>query len=183
MVMRRALTFYLLWSRGDWHYCRVLTFQLTFHFIFFLPKYVDDLFFFLQKNEAFTNALSSYVQDGFPVAICTGTTAWSNLAGNPDVAVNNSLAACKSINKCSGIGLINAQVSNTMWKLQNFSVTHILCEINFGNPRSEILAILAHFETLNFDCLWILALFEGWNLPNQQNSKPPKICIKKIKQF
>ena len=110
MVMRRALTFYLLWSRGDWHYCRVLTFQLTFHFIFFLPKYVDDLFF-LQKNEAFTNALSSYVQDGFPVAICTGTTAWSNLAGNPDVAVNNSLAACKSINKCSGIGLINAQVT------------------------------------------------------------------------
>ena len=87
-----------------------MTFQLTFHFIFFLPKYVDDLFF-LQKNEAFTNALSSYVQDGFPVAICTGTTAWSNLAGNPDVAVNNSLAACKSINKCSGIGLINAQVT------------------------------------------------------------------------
>ena len=79
-------------------------------YFFFLPKYVDDLFF-LQKNEAFTNALSSYVQDGFPVAICTGTTAWSNLAGNPDVAVNNSLAACKSINKCSGIGLINAQVT------------------------------------------------------------------------
>ena len=56
------------------------------------------------------------------MAICTGTTAWSNLAGNPDVAVNNSLAACKSINKCSGIGLINAQVSR-----QKFSVANSKC--------------------------------------------------------
>ena len=50
---------------------------------------------FFQKNEAFTNALSGYVHDGQPVAICCGTNAWSNFAGNPDMAFNNMFSAVK----------------------------------------------------------------------------------------
>ena len=65
-----------------------------------------------QKNEAFTNALSAYICEGLPIVICTGTTAWSNLAGNPEIAMNNALAASRSIRKSSGMGLINAQWSS-----------------------------------------------------------------------
>ena len=53
------------------------------------------MWFFFQKNEAFTNALSGYVHDGQPVAICCGTNAWSNFAGNPDMAFNNMFSAVK----------------------------------------------------------------------------------------
>ncbi len=68
-----------------------------------------DLF---QKQEAFTNALSSFVQDGLGVAICNGTFAWSNLAGNPEVAVNNAIAASVSLKKCSGLGVAVAHWSS-----------------------------------------------------------------------
>ena len=40
---------------------------------------------------------------------------------------------------------------HTVWKLQNFSITQILREINFENSRSEKSAILTHFEALKFD--------------------------------
>ena len=37
-----------------------------------------------------------------------------------------------------------------MWKLQDFHVTQILREINFGDSRSTKAAILTHLEALNF---------------------------------
>ena len=39
----------------------------------------------------------------------------------------------------------------TVWKLQDFSVTQILREINIGQYRSAKSAILTDFETLNLD--------------------------------
>ena len=43
-----------------------------------------------------------------------------------------------------------------MWKFQNFSITHILREINFGESRSAKSAVLTHLEVLNFDSYKIL---------------------------
>ena len=40
---------------------------------------------------------------------------------------------------------------STVWKFQDFSVTQILREINFGDFRSAKYAILTHLEALNFD--------------------------------
>ena len=37
-----------------------------------------------------------------------------------------------------------------MWKFQNFAITQILSEINFGDCTSAISAILTHLEVLNF---------------------------------
>ena len=39
----------------------------------------------------------------------------------------------------------------TVWKLQDFSTTQILREINFEDYKSEKSAILTHLEALNFD--------------------------------
>ena len=47
-----------------------------------------------------------------------------------------------------------------VWKLHDFSITLILREINFGDPRNAKSAILTHLEVLNF-VLGIFALFEG----------------------
>ena len=38
-----------------------------------------------------------------------------------------------------------------MWKFHNFSVTHISCEINFGDSKIKKSAILIHLAALNFD--------------------------------
>ena len=38
-----------------------------------------------------------------------------------------------------------------MWKFQNFSISQILREINFGNSRSAKSAFSTHLEALNFD--------------------------------
>ena len=52
-------------------------------------------------------------------------------------------------------------------KLQNLSVTHILREIKVGKSRDSKSVILNHLDALNFDIyIWILVLFEGWNIPN-----------------
>ena len=39
----------------------------------------------------------------------------------------------------------------TMWKFQDFSITRILGEINFGDSRSAKSAIFTHLQSLNFD--------------------------------
>ena len=44
-----------------------------------------------------------------------------------------------------------ASMSFTVWQFQNFSVTQILCEINFGDYRRMKSAILTYLGTLNFD--------------------------------
>ena len=38
-----------------------------------------------------------------------------------------------------------------MWKFQDFFITQILREINFGDSRSAKSAILTHLEALKFD--------------------------------
>ena len=42
---------------------------------------------------------------------------------------------------------------STVWKFQDFSVTYILREINFGDSRSFKTAVFAIIEALNFDDL------------------------------
>ena len=41
------------------------------------------------------------------------------------------------------------EVRITVWKFHEFSITQILCEINFGDPKSAKYAILTHSENLN----------------------------------
>ena len=72
-----------------------------------------------QKNESFSNALSGFISDGFPVAVCCGTNAWSSLSGNPEVSSNNLFNAAKAMRKANGLGLINAN-----WSAQP-SMTHV----------------------------------------------------------
>ena len=42
---------------------------------------------------------------------------------------------------------------HTVWKFHDFSITHILCEINFRDSRcpKAKCATLTHFDNLNFD--------------------------------
>ena len=49
----------------------------------------------------------------------------------------------------------------TVWKFQDFSVTLILREINFGVSRSSKTAIFVFLEALNFEFLKIFAISEG----------------------
>ena len=50
---------------------------------------------------------------------------------------------------------------NTVWKFQDSYAIKILREINFRVSRSAKLAILKHFENLNFDFNVILHFFES----------------------
>ena len=119
-----SLSFVFTWSTGI--SCWLLV-CLKFNHV--VPKntvqsqvvlfHVYLLYHFLQKNEAFSNALSPLVARGLPVAICCGTSAWSNLAGNPEVAINNSSAAMRAVRKNAGIGVINAHWSS------HPSMTHV----------------------------------------------------------
>ena len=40
---------------------------------------------------------------------------------------------------------------DTVWKIEDFSITQILCEIKFGDSRSAKSAIFTHLEALNID--------------------------------
>jgi len=61
----------------------------------------------------------------------------------------------------------------TLWKLlSNFSITQILREITFGEFILEAKSSIFIFRVSEFRFLWIFALSEGWNLPNQQNQVP-----------
>ena len=63
----------------------------------------------------------------------------------------------------------------TVWKLQNFSITQILHEINFGDPRSAKSAILTHLEVLNIDFYEFLHFLKAENYQNNQ-IQSPKNC-------
>ena len=62
--------------------------------------------------------------------------------------------------------------------LMIFFIIQILREINFEYFRIAKCAILTHLEALNFDFyfLSILALFEGWNLPQKPKFRAQKIA-------
>ena len=42
-------------------------------------------------------------------------------------------------------------MSDMTWKFQDLSITQILCEINFGDSKTEKSAILAHLQALKLD--------------------------------
>ena len=83
---------------------------------------------------------------------------------------------------------ICGKIGKTSWvsKGENVTLIYIIYFENFvillslrfyvksilGNCRSAKSAILTHLGALKI-FLWIFALFEGWNSPNQQNSEPP----------
>ena len=48
----------------------------------------------------------------------------------------------------------------TVWKFQDFCITQILHEINFGDSKSAKSVILTHFEALNFN-FWRISAFKG----------------------
>ena len=60
----------------------------------------------------------------------------------------------------------------TVWKLQNFSVTQILCEINLGESRSSKIAIFAISGALNFAHLVNFSLQKSEKIHKNQNSEP-----------
>ena len=66
-----------------------------------------------------------------------------------------------------------------MWKFHDFTITQILCEINFGDSRSAKSAILTHLKALNFD-FHDFTLSEGCYLPIQQNLEPLKLQKKAV---
>ena len=49
----------------------------------------------------------------------------------------------------------------TAWKFQDYSITQILCEINFGDCRFTKSAILTLLEALNLDFCEVLNFFVG----------------------
>ena len=51
----------------------------------------------------------------------------------------------------------------TVWKFHDFSITHILREINFGDSASTKSDISTHLETLNFDFFAFLHFLKGLN--------------------
>ena len=71
------------------------------------------------------------------------------------------LYAGKSL-KCLKVGFLHsygciAQLPiATVWKFQNFAITQILREINFGDSTNAKSAISTHFDVLNFACYEIL---------------------------
>ena len=59
----------------------------------------------------------------------------------------------------------------TIWKFQDFSPIHILCEIHFSHFKAPKTAILSSFEFQIFGNFWN---FQVWNVSKNQKSKPPK---------
>ena len=60
----------------------------------------------------------------------------------------------------------------SVWKIQNFSVTQILREINFGDSRSAKCAISTHSEGLNFVNLVDFSLQKVQKFIKNQVSEP-----------
>lgn len=77
-----------------------------------VPAGVMVMHYGFQRDEAFTNALSGFNATGLSVGICSGTNAWSNLSGNPSVALYNASSAAKSIHRYSGVGMTTAHWSS-----------------------------------------------------------------------
>ena len=83
-----------------------------------------------------TTTKFSYSSTLSPMGVCIWSTVMSS------VVAHVSLFAMMSIGKWIRV--------YTVWKFYDFSITHILCEINFEDCRSAKSAILTHLGTLNF---------------------------------
>jgi len=70
-----------------------------------------------------------------------------------------------------------------VWKFQDFSVIHILREINFGEFGSSKKAIFAIFWALNFVALVNFSLQKVAKIHENQNSKPLNVLKYQILHF
>ena len=61
-----------------------------------------------------------------------------------------------------------------MWKVQNFSTTQILREINFDHLEAQKTAILTKRSALNFEFLDIFDIFKS-EIPKKPKFKAPKL--------
>ena len=64
-----------------------------------------------------------------------------------------SLFVCPNFKKVFFLLSKNFILCHTVWRFQDFSITQILCEINFEDCKSAKSAILTHLKALNFDFL------------------------------
>ena len=67
---------------------------------------------------------------------------------------------------------IGVSFNYTVWKFQEFSLTQILRQINFGDSWNATYAISTNLEALNFELYEFLHFLKAEILPNQQNSEP-----------
>ena len=68
------------------------------------------------------------------------------------ISLENILAITQSVISTPGHLDVKIRIGkHTVWKFQNFSITQILREINYGDSRGVKSAFLTHSETLNFD--------------------------------
>ena len=64
-----------------------------------------------------------------------------------------------------------------MWKIQDFSITQILCEINFGDSRSAKTAVFDILGAVKFDNVVNFSLERLQKIHKNQNPEPFK-CVK-----
>ena len=120
--------------------------------------------------------LSTYISQLCPNSTsCTGCSVWKCVIWKE--RISGEMKNLYSSTFCFVLEhpvLMHAE--NTVRKFYHFSITAILREIKFGDSRNAKSAILTHSEALVWIMiLWIIALFEGWNLPNQSFSEPQKL--------
>ena len=67
-----------------------------------------------------------------------------------------------------------------VWKLQYFSITQILREINFWGCKSAKSAIITHLDTLKFDFYEFLHFLkaENYKIDKNSDSRAPKMTKK-----
>ena len=63
------------------------------------------------------------------------------------------LNACINFSSHTVLGSLIVKWEYTMWKFQDISATHILCEINFDHFEGPKTAILTIWPALNFEFL------------------------------
>ena len=74
-------------------------------------------------------------------------------------------------------------MSCTVWKFQDFSVTQILREINFGQCKSSKTAVFAFFGTLNFVTLENFSLLKVQKFIKIKICKNDRFCTSRILNF
>ena len=62
-----------------------------------------------------------------------------------------------------------------MWKFHDFSITHILCEINFGDSRSAKTAVFALLGSVNFCPFGKYQASKSARIHENQNSEHRKV--------
>ena len=76
-------------------------------------------------------------------------------------------------------------IETTVWNFHDLSITHIYCEINFGDSRGAKSAILRHLEALNFEFYEFLhflkaKMYQINNLQSPKNGKKSSFRTSRI---